>query len=330
MHIQSLTTNTMMRLLLTSVLLTALSVGYGQTTADFENFNLPLDSFLNDAGTEDAFFSGPVALPNRYDPQWGAWEHWAISTKTDASTPGYLNQYSCIAGGGADSTYTYTVSYAYTPSVVRLTNAVNGAVFSGAFICNSSYAYWSMKDGDAFSKRFGGETGDDPDFFKLTVKKYQNGALVDDPKIEFYLADYRFSNNAQDYIVKDWTYVPLNGLGIADSLNFELSSSDNGTFGMNTPAYFCLDQISIQGNTGTGVLMVDESVQVFPNPAVDQLFIDAGDAEVKQIVIYNAIGQALLEEAGADWVDVRTLEKGIYLASVKTSKGFRKLAFIKQ
>ena len=61
--------------------------------------------------------------------------------------------------------------------------------------------------------------------------------------VDFYLADYRFENNGDDYLIQDWTWVDLTGLGAATQLEFDLDSSDVGQFGMNTPAYFAIDDI---------------------------------------------------------------------------------------
>ena len=41
----------------------------------------------------------------------------------------------------------------------------------------------------------------------------------------------------------DWVLVDLSGLGTVAALEFELASSDNGPFGMNTPSYFALDDL---------------------------------------------------------------------------------------
>ena len=62
-------------------------------------------------------------------------------------------------------------------------------------------------------------------------------------EVEFYLADYRFADNGEDYIVDTWEYIDLSSLGAVKSLEFGLSSSDVGDFGMNTPAYFALDTV---------------------------------------------------------------------------------------
>ncbi|HUT45289.1 MAG TPA: DUF4465 domain-containing protein, partial [Sedimentisphaerales bacterium] len=91
-------------------------------------------------------------------------------------------------------------------------------------------------------KKFGGDSGSDPDFFMLTITgKDIDGTVVG--MVDFYLADYRFEDNGEDYIVDTWQYVDLTSLGEVMSLEFALSSSDVGDWGMNTPAYFVIDTI---------------------------------------------------------------------------------------
>ena len=87
-------------------------------------------------------------------------------------------------------------------------------------------------------------SSNDPDWFKLTV--YGSDALgnVLSNNVEFYLADYRSSDSASDYIINDWQELDLTSLSDAECLYFNLSSSDTGDFGMNTPGYFALDNVS--------------------------------------------------------------------------------------
>jgi hypothetical protein len=133
----------------------------------------------------------------------------------------------------------------------------------GLYINNSTYAYKSMLYGDMFAKKFGGPTGNDPDFFLLTIKGYTNGLPLTD-SVNFYLADYRFADNSLDYIVKDWTYVDLSVLSEADELEFNLTSSDIGVFGMNTPAFYCLDQLVFEdyNDTTTTISTFDDVLSV--------------------------------------------------------------------
>jgi len=99
-----------------------------------------------------------------------------------------------------------------------------------------------MRDGDAFAKRFGGPSGDDPDFFRLTIQGF-DAANASTGSVDFFLADYRFENAALDTIVGGFTTLDLSTLGTLRALEFTLSSSDGGPFGMNTPAFFAIDDV---------------------------------------------------------------------------------------
>ncbi len=63
--------------------------------------------------------------------------------------------------------------------------------------------------------------------------------------LEVYLADYRFADSQQDFIRDDWLLLDLRSLGTIRSLRFDIESSDVGNFGINTPTYFALDNITI-------------------------------------------------------------------------------------
>jgi hypothetical protein len=112
----------------------------------------------------------------------------------------------------------------------------------GLYVTNTTYAALDMVTGSTFSKQFGGISGNEEDWFMLTITgKDLGGTPVG--TVDFYLADFRFTDNAQDYILDKWEYVDLTSLGIVTSLEFSLTSSDNGDFGMNTPAYFAVDTV---------------------------------------------------------------------------------------
>jgi len=302
-----------------------------QAVAGFENFNLPPNTFLNDAGVPGTFSAGNISLPNNYNPDWMSWDGWAISNRTDNTTPGFLNESSSIAGSGAQGSATYAVSYVIGASTLRLTN--RGTV-NGLYVTNNTYAYFSIKDGDAFAKKFGGITGNDPDFFLLTVKKYLDGQVGSD-SVNFYLADYRFANNAQDYIVDDWTWLELSALGNVDSLRFSLSSSDVGAFGMNTPAYFCVDNVTTTDLVSAkNPLAAALSVEVFPNPTADFLTVRLpGENGVAFAQIFDLQGKVVFEKtiSGVQHsLDVDSLPTGIYLLRVQQGGKIGSRKFVKQ
>jgi hypothetical protein len=201
-------------------------------------------SFTSGAGTVGTFANSHTNVYGDANGGGGViydfWSGWAYSRTTDGTTSGYGNQYSAVAGGGAGGSANYAV--AYNAVTIDFSADVD---FSGGglFVTNTTYTHHSMRDGDLFAKKFGGSGGTDPDWFLLTIEGFNGGLTTG--TVNFYLADYRFANDAQDYLVDDWTFVDLSSLGAVDQLAFALSSSDNGSYGMNTPGYFALDNIDI-------------------------------------------------------------------------------------
>lgn len=184
------------------------------------------------------------------------WRGFLYSAERDITTPGYLNQYSAITKLGVNDSSNYCVSYIPSdyadldgdgdikeciPSTITLAKADS---FSGVYITNTTFAYLSMKEGDGFAKKFGGDSGNDEDWFKLTIKGYDEDNK-ETGTIDFYLADFRFADKSKDYILDEWKWVDLSSLGLVKKLEFTLSSTDNNpTFGMNTPAYFAMDNLT--------------------------------------------------------------------------------------
>ena len=206
----------------------------------FETVFLGPSGYRNGSGGEGNLTLEGVVFKNSYESLYGSWSGFAISNHTDTATAGFLNQYSALAGTGANGSQKYAVGYDAVISFNSLID-LNG---QGASFTNTTYAGLSMRNGDSFAKKFGGTTGNDPDWLLLTIDGYFGGVQTAS-SVKFYLADFRFSNNSQDYIVGDWKSVDFSALGTVNELRFRMSSSDNGTFGMNTPAYFAMDSFSV-------------------------------------------------------------------------------------
>lgn len=291
--------------------------GFSQTVADFEDFKLMPGQYLNNAAPESSFQSGAIELPNFFDPEFNFWSGWSITADTNTTTPGFLNQYSAIPGQGALKSHTYAVGYIYDPIVIRHQPHALGKPMIGLYVTNSTYTYLSMRDGDSFAKKFGGETGDDPDFLMITFKKYSGGVLSAD-SINFYLADYRFPNAKDDYLVADWTYVDLTTLGPMDSLSMRMTSSDNGMFGMNTPSYVCIDQLTTD-NLQLPLLLDQEPtlVEINPNPATDRIIVRMPKNGLCTITnLQGAVIWSGAFEAGDQEISVQDWPPGLYMVRV--------------
>jgi hypothetical protein len=215
--------------------------------SDFGDLSLDPDTYWNGSDGSGSFISNNARFYNSYNQDYGSWSGWSYSNTSDMSTPGYLNQFSAITGSGfgpGEGNGIYAVSNLYGSSVIDFP----GGSFTpeGFFVTNSTYATLSMEEGDAFSKAFGGPDGSDPDYFKLLVWGRKNGITTD--TVEYYLADYRFESGDKDFITRTWQWVDLGMFGKVDSLLFGLASSDMGDWGMNTPAYFCLDNLYLRAD----------------------------------------------------------------------------------
>lgn len=303
--------------------LTSLLIGFGinaQVVADFENIPLAAASFLNGSDGRSSFSSGEIELPVNYTAAFDSWSGWAISSVQDNSTSGFGNQYASIAGSGREGSQNYAVSYAPFSSVLRLPAP---RVVSELWVTNSTYAYYSMLEGDAFAKRFGGETGNDPDFLLLTIRGYSNGMELPNP-IELYLADYRFTNNSEDYILSDWTQLNPAAFGVVDSLIFSLTSSDVGDFGINTPTYFCLDdvQTSLPTNT-TGLASTSESIRVYPNPIQGNWLYISGVEPLSEMAyqLYDQLGRLQAQGLTNGRISLGAWPSGSYVLRLETAQG---------
>jgi hypothetical protein len=171
------------------------------------------------------------------------WSDWAYSKDTDTVTSGFGNQYSAVAGSGAGGSANYLIGY-QSGSALRLTFAADeNFAGRGLELTNTTYSHNDMRDGSGFSKKFGGVSGNDADWFLLTIEGFNDS--LSQGSVEFYLADFRSVDNALDDIVDEWTFVDLSALGTIDELRFSLTSSDVGMFGINTPTYFALDNVGV-------------------------------------------------------------------------------------
>lgn len=201
------------------------------TVANFDEFANPVPDFFANGG----FVSGGASFSG------GPFSGFVVSNVNNTTTAGFTNQYAAITGADAGGSGNYAIGYA-----VGSIDLPAGVVAAELKLTNTTYAALSMRDGDMFAKKFGGASGNDADFFKVTFTGYSGlggaGSVVGVP-VEFYLADYRFADNSLDYIVTSWETLSLEGLSGAASIGIGFESSDVGLFGINTPTYVAIDDL---------------------------------------------------------------------------------------
>ncbi|QDV46683.1 hypothetical protein Enr13x_65920 [Stieleria neptunia] len=217
-------------------------------------------TFENLLTTSESYYKGDTSQIN-HDPwtvdgvefsnqtTWvGSWGGWAYSNTTDTATPGFTNEHSAITGGGSDGAggsvggQTYALAFGSGATI----NLPTGALIESVDWTNGTYPYLSMRDGDAYAKEFGGGSGSESDFFRVTLTGYSDlnatGAATGTVTLD--LADYTFADDSQDYIVNTWQVnEDLTALGNARSIDLTFQSSDVGQYGINTPTYLFIDNL---------------------------------------------------------------------------------------
>jgi len=249
-------------------------VSFAQTTSTFEDLTLGTDTFWNGSDFSGGFQDGNAYFENQYDTSGGYayWSGFVYSDKTDSTTPGYANQYSAITAGGVHGSAKYAIGYDGGGGVnVRLTGGAVGKSVAGVYVTNTTYTYFSMLNGDQFDTLF---TTDSADYLLLSIYGWNNG-VMDTTPVNFYLADYRQLDSTPNYIVHNWQWVSLLPLGNVDSLTFVVTGSRNDSYGLETPAYFALDNFETT-NIATQYISMQYTADTLINVLSDTSVIPGG------------------------------------------------------
>ena len=214
---------------------------FAQDPATFEDVQLGSNGIWQPPIGSNEMSSGGWLFTN--NTQNGYWGGFTASNRTDLNQSGMNAQYTAATGCGYDGSAKYAV--AYTMGVQTDVYAADGQshTVTGCYVTNNLWTYQDILQGGYGELPYGGSTGNDPDWFKVTATgKNASGQTVG--TLDFYLADYRFSNNEEDYVLNTWEWFDLSPLGNVATISFSLSSSRGSGYNMITPAYFCMDNFN--------------------------------------------------------------------------------------
>ena len=312
--------------------LLALSSLKAQTTVDFEDLSLPkVDTFYNGNDLAGTFQSAGVTFNVNYDNTYDFWAGgFAYSNMRDDSTAGFTNLFSAYPAGGANGSEIYALNTEgdtlFFPSTTDLVSVE---------ITNTTYAYLSMKNGDAFAKQFGSpnDANGNPDgtqgkdFFYVTVYSHDAaGDILDSLNIN--LADFTSSDPNDHYILDTWRTVDISALQEVEYLTFKYFSSDIGDFGINTPKFFALDNLVYKESTSE--IGKEELAQfnLYPNPATNKLTFKGGKG-IYAIYSLNGKEELRFESKGFTQLNISALESGVYFVkSINGSTQAKKLIIL--
>ncbi len=248
------------------LLLLAPSLANAEWTVDFDELTPTTPNATGEGNYFDGYGASAVSgswssggvtfTTNSFGPGW------SYSNVNDTATGEFTNQWAAITGSGFGGVGNYALASGYKDVVVHPFNAEafdplnrdhlfsipyfetpSGFMASSMRVTNTTYAHAVMANGDAFAKKFGGLGGADEDYLLLSAYGVDSEGNPLGISAEFYLADFRFADNALDYIVNTWEMFDLSPLAAAKTIHFNLTSSDLGAFGMNTPGYFAVDNL---------------------------------------------------------------------------------------
>lgn len=234
-------------LIAASLLCVGSLASFAQTTSTFEEINLPgtdtayLETKYPNDGTYtfqsgNALFYGSVS--------WGSsWSNFNVSNATDTLETSYSKAAVAMPGTGYNASAKYAIAFvpidfmgpdptATIPVGAKLQGNAAGHPVFGAYFSNSVYAYRYILNNNFYATNH--------HWLKLVVRGYLAGVKSTD-SVTVTLADY--TNATSPVLVNNWQWTNLSSLGNVDSLTFDMVSSDAGSFGINTPAYFAMDNL---------------------------------------------------------------------------------------
>lgn len=234
------------------------------------NYPQTPDGYWEDTYIDGAIDAGLFHLAHTGSSDGGGgmayWEGYTLCTSGDTtdygsegSSDGWISkQWGCMAGGGADANgksvpgAPYLVAYwgffmesmddtYHSLRIDFSDNKAHKAV--GVWICNHPWPYYGNINGDGFADGFSTEG----DYFALIAHGLNEQGEPTGGSVRMDLATFHDGALHQS---KEWQYMDLSSLGMISGLYFTMETSDaDEIYGANTAVYFCLDRLSVLGES---------------------------------------------------------------------------------
>ena len=215
---------------------------------DLEEFTFEekQDTFWTNALQESFLVSGKVKFNVSGGYSSDSWTGFTYSNMLGNNSNDDFEKFSCYKSATEfeSSVHGILLLDEYQKPITLETLDGENHLFKSISINNTYYLYDAISNEKYGSKKFGGESGLDPDFLTLTITGF-NKNNTQRGTVEVPLADLTPSNNRDDYILSEWITIDLQPIGAVNRLEFVLVSSDSEAGKINTPAFVCFDEIKI-------------------------------------------------------------------------------------
>lgn len=178
---------------------------------------------------------------NSYNAEWDSWYGFALSRSTSTSfdAKNYLtDQYNCCAQRSGSRVFLvgYYSEYNQGEPTIYVTKSKTDSTRRPFYpiqvdYTNSAWTLNTITNGDDYAKKFGSS-----DYLYLIATGYKDGKETKSLKLPL-------ATNGE--VLVNWMPVDLRALGLVDEIRFSMDSSDKGQYGINTPTYFCLDNLYV-------------------------------------------------------------------------------------
>ena len=141
----------------------------------------------------------------------------------------------------------YTVANPGTPNS-SVSGVQKSVKFQNLWICNTTYTYLTMKNGNGFANALNSEN---KGWFKVQFIAFNDNKPESVPVgyVDVYLANFDSSKaGGWQGIIDDWINVDLSSLPEASILVINMAGSDCGMYGFNTPPYCAITGIVVDPN----------------------------------------------------------------------------------
>ena len=262
---------------------------------------------------------------------WGTWWGFTASNSTDNTRPDdtITYQYSNMAKGGimlsedgtvmldewgnpvCSAEVPYLVAY-YSPFMTArpldMTFA-DGKSYEAvsAYVNLQSYAYYSMEYGDSFARAFN-RTGDK---YTLTI----HGVAPDDSE-KTVVVELASCDNGNLTINRGWRYVDLSPLGEVNEIYFTMKSTDEGSWGDNTPEYFCLDKLIVKDVNPAAIESVGRDNNTINYDRASSTVTVEG---IDFAAVYDSMGYMVMSSHDAQF-SISSLAAGVYVVKAGNAK----------